>query len=140
KLNKQQYEELFLKQNLLLIAEKYNIDQASALLLQAKLWPNPSISIDEVNLWSTKKPLASLDRPLPPIFGDIAKNTQCSAQIEQLIQTAGKRKKRIAVEQISVDIAIQQFEEILRNLKLDFRTNISRLQYLQHYQQVYVQQ
>lgn len=140
KLNKQQYEELFLKQNLLLIAEKYNIDQASALLLQAKLWPNPSISIDEVNLWSTKKQLASLDRPLPPIFGDIAKNTQFSAQIEQLIQTAGKRKKRIAVEQISVDIAIQQFEEILRNLKLDFRTNISRLQYLQHYQQVYVQQ
>lgn len=140
KLNKQQYEELFLKQNLLLIAEKFNIDQASALVLQAKLWPNPSISIDEVNLWTTKKQLTSLDHPLPPIFGDIAKNMQFSAQIEQLIQTAGKRKKLMAVEQVSAEMAKQQFEEVLRNLKLEFRTNISRLQYLEQQQQVYVHQ
>lgn len=140
KLNRQQYEELFLKQNLLLIAEKFSIDQADALLLQAKLWPNPSITIDEVNLWSTRKQLASLDHPLPPVFGNMAKNTQFSVQIEQLIQTAGKRKKLMAMEQVSIDLAKQQFEDLLRNLKFEFRNNLTRLQYLQLYRNVFIQQ
>ncbi len=140
KLSRQQYEELFLKQNLLLMAEKFNISQADALLLQAKQWPNPSLTIDEVNLWSTKKQLASLDGPLPPVFGNFAKNTQFSVQIEQLIQTAGKRKKLMAMEQVSVELAKQQFEDLLRNLKFEFRNNLTRLQYLQLYRNVFIQQ
>lgn len=140
KLNRQQYEELFLKQNLLLIAERFNINQADALLLQAKLWPNPSISVEDVNLWSTKKQLTNLDSPLPPIFGNIAANTQFSVQVEQLIQTAGKRKKLMAMEQVAVDLAKQQFENLLRNLKFEFRNNLTRLQYLQLYRNVFIQQ
>lgn len=134
----QQYEELFLKQNLLLVAEKYNINQADALLLQAKLWPNPSLSIDNVNLWATKKQLAHLEEPLPAIFGKAAKNTQFSIQLEQLIQTAGKRNKQLAIEQLSVDLAKQEFEELLRNLKYQFRANLSRLQHLQQYQEEFL--
>lgn len=140
KLSRQQFEELFLKQNLLLMAEKFNINQADALLLQAKLWPNPSLTIDEVNLWSTKKQLANLDGPLPPVFGNFAKNTQFSVQIEQLIQTAGKRKKLMAMERVSVDLAKQQFEDLLRNLKFEFRNSLTRLQYLQLYRNVFIQQ
>lgn len=140
KLSRTQYEELFLKQNLLLMAENFNIGQADALLLQAKLWPNPSITIDEVNLWSTKKQLANLDAPLPPLFGNFAKNTQFSVQMEQLIQTAGKRKKLMAMEQVSVDLAKQQFEDLLRNLKFEFRNSLTRLQYLQLYSDVFIQQ
>lgn len=140
KLNRQQYEELFLKQNLLLIAERLNIDQADALLLQAKLWPNPSVTIDGVNLWATKKQLAHLDNPLPPIFGNAAKNTQFSVQLEQLIQTAGKRKKLMELEKTSVDLAKQEFEDVLRNLKYEFRNNLTRLQYLELYKSVFIQQ
>lgn len=140
KLNRQQYEELFLKQNLLLIAERFNINQADALLLQAKLWPNPSISVEDVNLWSTKKQLANLDSPLPPIFGNLAANTQFSVEVEQLIQTAGKRKKLMAMEHVAVDLAKQQFENLLRNLKFEFRNNLTRLQYLQLYKNVFIQQ
>lgn len=139
-LSRQQYEELFLKQNLLLIAEKYNINQADALLLQTKLWPNPSLSIEDVNLWATKKQLSALDDPLPPIFGKVAKNTQFSIQIEQLIQTAGKRKKSIAMDEVLVDQAKQEFEDLLRNLKFEFRNNLSRLQYLQNYQNAFIKQ
>lgn len=140
KLSRTQYEELFLKQNLLLMAEKFNINQADAILLQAKLWPNPSLTIDEVNLWSTKKQLVNLDGPLPPVFGNFAKNTQFSIQIEQLVQTAGKRKKLMAMEQVSVDLAKQQFEDLLRNLKFEFRNSLTRLQYLQLYNNVFIQQ
>lgn len=57
-LDRVQYEELFLKQNLLLLAEKHKIDQAEALLLQAKLWPNPNLTLDEVNLWANTKQLS----------------------------------------------------------------------------------
>lgn len=138
--NRQQYEELFLKQNLFLIAEKLNINQADAILVQAKLWPNPSITIDDVNLWTTKHQLANLDSPLPPVFGNIAKNTQFSVQIEQLIQTAGKRKKLMAMEKISVDLTKQQFEDVLRNLKFEFRNNLTQLHYLQQYIKVFMQQ
>jgi len=138
--NRKQYEELFLKQNLFLIAEKLNINQADAILLQAKLWPNPSITIDDVNLWTTKHQLANLDSPLPPVFGNIAKNTQLSVQIEQLIQTVGKRKKLMAMEKVSVDLAKQQFEDVLRNLKFEFRNNLTQLHYLQQYIKVFMQQ
>ncbi len=139
-LSRQHYEELFLKQNLLLIAGKYNIHQADALLLQSKLWPNPSISIEDVNLWATKKQLSSLDNPLPPIFGKTAENTQFSIQLEQLIQTAGKRKKLIAMDEVSVDQATQEFGDLLRNLKYEFRNNLSRLEYLHKYQTVFIKQ
>lgn len=140
KLNKHQFEELFLKQNLLLIAEKFNINQADALVLQAKLWPNPAITIEDINLWSTKKQLANLDGPLPPVFGNFAQNTQFSIQIEQLIQTAGKRKKAVAVEQVSRELATREFEDLLRNLKLELRNNLTNLQYLQLYKDVFIQQ
>ncbi len=140
KLNRQQYEELFLKQNLMLLAEKYNIDQAEAMLLQAKLWPNPNLSIEDVNLWTTDKQLANMDEPLPRVFGDVAKNTQFAVQIEQHIPLGGKRSKAMALEKVSIDIAKQEFEELLRNLKFDFRNKLTQLQYLQIYTQVFLSQ
>src|SRR5690606_25918194 len=140
KLSRQQFEELFLKQNLFLIAERLNINKAEAFLLQAKLWPNPSVTIDGVNLWSTRKQLANLDSPLPPIFGNVAKNTQFSIQLEQLIQTAGKRKKLMEVEKVAVDLAKQEFEDILRILKYEFRNHLTRLQYLELYKDVFALQ
>jgi outer membrane protein, heavy metal efflux system len=46
KISREQCEAVFLKENLLLIAEKLNISQAEAMVLQAKLWPNPSLTIE----------------------------------------------------------------------------------------------
>lgn len=140
KLNRQQYEELFLKQNLLLLAEKFKIDQAEAMVVQAKLWPNPNLSIEEVNLWATDKQLSYLEEPLPPVFGDAAKNTQFSVVLEQQIITAGKRKKQIQLEEVGVQIAQQEFELLLRQLKYDFRNLLTELQYLQLYNKVFFKQ
>jgi cobalt-zinc-cadmium efflux system outer membrane protein len=41
-------ENIFLQNNLLLLAQKYNIDAAKALIIQAKLYPNPNISFSSV--------------------------------------------------------------------------------------------
>jgi cobalt-zinc-cadmium efflux system outer membrane protein len=91
-INQKEAEGLFLNNNLDLIIQKLNINQAEAQVIQAKLWPNPEFSVDEVNLWATKNQLSPGER-LPPIIGNFGKNQQFSAALEQRIETAGKRKK-----------------------------------------------
>jgi outer membrane protein, heavy metal efflux system len=133
-LTREQSEAIFLKENLLLIAEKLQISKAEALVLQADLWPNPVIEIDEVNLWTSQKGTNNLDyfgEELPPVSGNFGRNQQISVSVEQLILTAGKRRKLVALEQVNADIAEQYFEELLRNLKLVFRNQLTHLQYLQ---------
>src|ERR1700684_3891221 len=39
-------ERIFLRNNYSLLAQKYNIDAQKALIIQAKLWPNPNLSIE----------------------------------------------------------------------------------------------
>ncbi|WHT38401.1 TolC family protein [Myroides sp. mNGS23_01] len=52
-MSKQEIETLFLEQNLDLLAKKLEISQAEAQLIQARLWPNPTFEISEVNVWRT---------------------------------------------------------------------------------------
>jgi len=47
----QDCENQFLKNNLYLLANHYNIDAAQAQVLQAKIWDNPSFGF-ELNAWS----------------------------------------------------------------------------------------
>lgn len=114
-------ETIFLKENLLLIAEKLQIEQAEALLMQAKLWPNPSLNIEEVNLWASQRQLSYFGEELPPLIGNRGRNQQISIELEQLILTAGKRRKLMAIEEVSVDLSRQYFEDLLRNLRTEFR-------------------
>ncbi|WP_034259949.1 TolC family protein [Aequorivita capsosiphonis] len=135
--SRQEAEAIFLKQNLSLIAEKLEIPKAHAAVLQAKLWPNPTLSVSEVNLWATDRQKEVSGEELPPLFGDYGKHQQFGVGIEQLIQTAGKRKKLMALEQVSADKAEQYFEDLLRNLKAEFRNQLTELQFLQFHKRVY---
>lgn len=125
-------EKLFLEKNLLLLAEKLNIDRAEAEYLQAKLWPNPTLEIEEVNLWATDRQIEILSDELPAFGnGSFGRHQQFAASLEQLILTAGKRKKLMAIEEVSIEKSKQYFEDLLRSLKLEFRNKITELQYLQ---------
>lgn len=135
--SREEAEAVFLKQNLSLMAEKLEIPKAEAAVLQAKLWPNPTLSIEEVNLWASPTQIAVAGEELPPLSGDWGKHQQFSIGIEQLIQTAGKRRKLMALEQVSADKAQQYFEELLRNLKVEFRTQLTEPQFLQFHKKVY---
>ncbi|MBF0577759.1 TolC family protein [Dysgonomonas sp. GY617] len=139
-LSAEQVEALFLKQNLQLIAEHLNIDIADAAIVQAKLWDNPEISVGQINLWSTDRQREGEKEAIPPLFGSFARNTQFSVELSQLIQTAGKRGKLVKQEKISKEIAIQEFEEVFRGLKVELRKSINEIVYLQAYQKVLVQQ
>jgi len=115
-------EAIFLQRNLRLLAGKLDIEVARAQVIQAKLWPNPTLSIGEVNLWSNQGAEA-----LGRLFGDWGGHTQVAVDVEQLIQTAGKRKKLVAVEEIGVAMAEQSFEDLLRSLQAEFRMQLAEL-------------
>ena len=125
-LSRQEAEALFLQNNLLLISEKLNIESQQAEVIQAKMWPNPEFSIGELNLWKN-----STVEPSPPFVGNFGRNQQIAFELSQLIQTAGKRSKLIALEQVDVSKAEQYFEDLLRGLKLELRNQLTDLQYVQ---------
>ena len=132
KLTQKEAEGLFLNNNLNLLAQKLSIRQAEAQIIQAKLWPNPEFSIDELNLWATKNQLSS-GETIPPLVGNFGKNREFTAELTQVFETAGKRKKRIALESVSRDIATEYFSELIRNLKTDLRKNLFELSYHQSF-------
>ena len=134
KLNSNQIEEMFISQNLELMAEKMNVDIADAQILQAKLWDNPEFSISSVNLWSTKSQREEQDMHSFP------KNTQFSIELSQMIQTANKRGKLKRKETTAKGIALAQFEDVLRGLKVELKKSVSELIFLQSYNKVLINQ
>ncbi|WP_460879418.1 TolC family protein [Pontibacter rugosus] len=131
-LSRVEAEALFLENNLAIIAEQLNIEQAEALILQAKAWPNPELEISEVNFWATRHQLAN-GEGAPPLFGNsFGKNRQFSVQLEQLVQTARKRKKNISLQVANRELAQTAYTEMLLSLKAEFRTQLAELLYHQH--------
>lgn len=133
KLTVGEVESLFLSNNLQLIATRFDVDIADAAIAQAKLWDNPNLSISDVNLWSTGSQRDGENEVIPPLFGSFAKNTEFSIELSQLIQTANKRGKLVNREKVSKEIALQEFEEVLRGLKVELRKSVYEIQYSQAY-------
>lgn len=137
-LKPEQIEALFLKQNLELVARQLAIPMADAVIEQARLWNNPSFSLDGVNLWSSAGQREG--ETIPPLFGNFARNTQFSAELSQMISVSGKRAKLVKMEQISREMAVVQFGLILKGLKTELRKTITGLVYLQDYQRALIRQ
>ncbi|MDR6737014.1 TolC family protein [Sphingobacterium sp. 2149] len=132
RLQKSEIEQIFLAHNLNLMAQRFHMQQAEAAVLQQKLWPNPTISISEVNLWKN-----SSSESLPALIGNYGKYQQVSVELEQTIEMAGKRKKRVQLQLLEKENAQLQFQELLRNLKYDLRSQCLELQILQEKEKLY---
>lgn len=135
KIDRKEAESIFLARNLDIITQKLEISQAEARVVQAKFWPNPKLSISEVNLWRTYD-----IEEQPALIGNWGKNTQISAEIEQVIQTAGKRRKNIELQKIEVDGEKFELQEVLRELKKLLRNTITEILYNQEQQKLYQSQ
>lgn len=138
-LTKEECETIFLKENIQLIVSKLKISQAEAAVKQAKLWPNPTLTIEEVNFWATNGQTGG-EEAVPPLWGNFGRNQQFGFTFEQLILTAGKRKKLVALEQVNVEKEQLFFDELLLQLKLELRELIAELQFNQEAEKVYQQQ
>ncbi len=119
-------EKQFLEKNLNLLAERYNIDEAKAQVIQAGLFDNPNFSFEQ-NIYNSRNGK----------YFDFGSQGETGIEVEQLIYLAGKRGKRIRVEKAYTDAASYQFEEILRGLRYALRMNIMTSFYLQKSEGIY---
>ena len=127
-----QLEAMFLKQNLELIAERMNVSIADAAIAEAKVWDNPELSIGDVNIWKRKSADENGD--------EITYPKEFSVELTQMVSLSARRAKLANVEKVGKEIAIKQFEELLRGLKLELRSSIAELIYLQNLVKVFEDQ
>lgn len=130
RLDREEIETLFLKNNLALIIERYNVSMADAAIAQAKLWDNPSLAVSGINPWSTQAQQNEIQDRATSSF---LRHTQASVELSQLIRTANKRGKLIKRESVSKEMAVQEFEDVLRGLKAELRNSIYSIHYYQAY-------
>ncbi len=119
-------EKMFLDSNLLLLAQKYNVDASKAQVIQARLLPNPNFSISH-GLYS-----GSLHEFFPT-----GANDETSAGLSQLILLAGKRNKQVKLAQANVKLSEYQFFDLIRTLKYTLRTDFYNIYYLQQSAKAY---
>jgi cobalt-zinc-cadmium efflux system outer membrane protein len=119
-------EQRFVQKNLLLLAEKFNIEISHANAIQAGLWNNPSIYIEQ-NIYN----------PVNNRFLDYTYSGENIVQVQQLFLLAGKRNKRGQLEHINTEISEYLFYELIRTLRFELRTSFFDLYYLQHISRIY---
>jgi len=120
KLDVKEAENQFLKNNLTLIAQHYNIDNASAQVITARLFPNPDFNFTN------------------GIYNDThdAYKEQ-SVGFSQLFYAAGKRNKNIQLAKIGVEQAKFQFFDLLRTLRFTLRNDFYNIYFQQQSAKVY---
>ena len=124
-------ENIFLKNNLLLLAQKYNVDAQKALIIQAKLLPNPTFSFG-------RGPVIPINDPASQFpHSNFFSNSENSVTVSQLILLAGKRNKQIKIAEANAQLAEYQFYDLIRTLKYTLRSDFFNIYYLQQSAKVY---
>lgn len=124
-------EQKFLAGNFSLLAQKYNIDAQKALVIQARLWPNPNFSINRGPVIPIYDPLSNYPH------SNFFQNSETSFALSQLILLAGKRNKQIKMAEATATLSENQFFDLLRTLKYTLRTDFFNICYLQQSARVY---
>jgi cobalt-zinc-cadmium efflux system outer membrane protein len=112
-------EKLFLQSSFQLLAAKYEMSAADAAIIQAKLYPNPNLSIDQGAYNSNNKK-----------WFDISKSGETAASLQQLIILAGKRNKQINIAKLNSQITSYQFYDLIRTLKYSLRSSFYSLYFI----------
>ncbi|MBX3101018.1 MAG: TolC family protein [Bacteroidetes bacterium] len=119
-------EERLKQTNLQLLVARGNIQQAEAEVVQARLLPNPVLSVEH-NLYNpvNKHPL------------DVSASAQYTFRLEQQLQLAAKRGKRITLAQSGVHMAEAEYYQLLRDLAYDLRSSYLRYYYSNRQASIY---
>jgi cobalt-zinc-cadmium efflux system outer membrane protein len=104
---------LFMQQNLAVMAAKSQVDVATAQVVIAKAFTNPSISLSVAGLGDV--------RGWGKGYWDQPFNNNLS--VSQLIETAGKRQLRIEGASIGLSAQALLFTDLVRGLTRDLRNN-----------------
>lgn len=112
----QQADSIFLKNNLLLLAQEYNVEVQKVLVIQAKAYPNPLFSAD-INAYD----------PVNDQAFHVGPTGQKAFAIEQLILLGGKRKAEVELARQNQKLAELELEDLLRNLQFQLHTSFFQL-------------
>ena len=119
-----QAEDQFLKNNLQLIIQRYNIDNASAQVITSRLFTNPDFNFSN-GIYA---------------YGVSTGYSEQAFGLSQLFTTAGKRNKNIQLAKISVDQAKFQFFDLLRTLKFTLRSDFYNIYFQEQSAKVYAEE
>jgi outer membrane protein, heavy metal efflux system len=111
-------QKLFFEKNLLILAERYNIELAQASILSAKIYDNPNLHFE----------VGAYNSDTRKVF-DMSENGQQLININQMISVAGKRNKRLKLAKINKEIAQNQFYDLIRTLNYTLKTTFVDLYY-----------
>ncbi|WP_246228564.1 TolC family protein [Paraflavitalea devenefica] len=126
----QEAEQQFLQNNLSLLAAKYDMSIAQAQIIQAKLYNNPTLSVNG-NIYNPDQ---------HKVFDISNKTGQYDIQLQQLIILAGKRNKQIKLTTTNASIAEYNFYDLLRTLRFSLRSNYYGMLHLQQSRSAYALQ
>jgi outer membrane protein, heavy metal efflux system len=119
-------EHIFLRQNLALLAQRYNVDAQKALIIQARLYENPNVSLEH-GIYNTET----------HHWFPVGSDGQTSAGLSQLILLAGKRNKQVKIAQANARLSEYEFYDLLRTLKYTLRADFYNIYYLQESAKTY---
>lgn len=102
-----QAEELFFKNNFMLLAQQYNIDKTAAAEIQSKVYPNPEVSADIIAYQGQDK-----------LYFPSGNKNNLAVGLEQLIIIGGKRKAQIELAKLDKKMAEAELTDLTRNLQL----------------------
>jgi cobalt-zinc-cadmium efflux system outer membrane protein len=114
-----QADSMLINGNLSAIAAKFEIDKASARIVQEKLFSNPAFAAEFATY------TASLNKWL-----DVGPSGQKAFSLQKSIDIAGKRNLRIKIAQDQKKITEQQYYDIVRALRYQMHSDFFRLYYL----------
>ncbi len=123
-LTMQQAKAILLQKNFFLLAAYYEIGQAEARLIQARVWYNPTI------IWSQEAYNLEENRYLR------ARN-QFEAQISQAISIAGKHTNTVKLARINVELNQVLFQDVIRSLLFELEKVYNNLAALEEKQKLY---
>jgi outer membrane protein, heavy metal efflux system len=107
----------FADRNLLLLAQKYNVEAQKAQVIQAGLLPNPNVGVQQ-SLMARK---ALVNDVMVGGFG------QHAVVVQQLILLAGRRNKNIRLAEINAEQSQYAFYDLMRTLNYSLNQNFYEL-------------
>lgn len=128
-LTRKQADSLFFKNNLLVLAERFRIDAGQAQVLQAGLRDNPTVSLE----------LSAYNNQRRQVL-DAGRQGEKIISVQQLLYTAGKRNKRVALAAESARLTEYELLDLLRALRFELRSRFYAVYFQQQTVERYNQQ
>ncbi|WP_400190387.1 TolC family protein [Hymenobacter sp. B81] len=119
-------EQRFLERNLSLLAQRYQVSAAEAQILQARLWDNPTVFLEQ-NAYN----------PHTGRVLDVTASGNSIVQVQQLFALAGRRRAAADVARQQTLVEQFTFEDLLRTLRYQLRATFYGLYYQQRTLQLY---